>query len=324
MKILKSLFCSLGLQLLISIVCQGQVVFYVNGNSGNDAQNGQSPATAWKTIQKSFSSATPGSNVYISGGVYHEQPFMDVSGLPGNPILFEGVAGESVIIDGTSMGGSTMISILDKSYIRLQNLTIRNLLLNYAVGVLVKASKNGAVNDLIFKNITISNINWTNDPTLMPGSENNSNPFLFYGRGVTQANAIRNIVVDSCEIFNNISGYSENLTFNGNVDGAVVSNCKIHHNKNIGICIAGNYNACSVPALDHARNIHIYGNSVNDNISQAATSAGIYVDGGRKVLIERNSTYHNGVGIEIGCERDGLTDSCIVRDNIVFDNLDWE
>ena len=323
MNILKSFFCSLGLQLLILTVCQGQVVFYVNGTNGNDAQNGQSPTTAWKTIQKSFNAATPGSIVYISGGIYHEQPFLNVSGMPGNPILFQAVTGETVIIDGTSMTGSTMITIIDKSHIRFQDLTIRNLLHNYAMGIFVKATKNGAVNDLIFKNITISNINWTNDPNAMPGSGNNSNPFLFYGTGVTRGNAIRNIVVDSCEIFNNITGYSENLTFNGNVDGAIVSNCKIHHNKNIGICIAGNYNACSVPALDHARNILVYGNTVYNNISQAATSAGIYVDGGRKVLVERNSSYHNGVGIEIGCERDGLTDSCVVRNNIVFDNLDW-
>ncbi len=323
MKIVKSLFYSIALQILISAGCQGQVVFYVNGTSGNDSQNGQSPTTAWKTIQKSFNAATPGSTVYISGGVYKEQPVLHVSGKPENPIVFEAIPGESVILDGTSLGGSTMITIIDKSHIRMQNFTIRNLLHNYAVGILVEATENGAINDLIFKNIAITNINWTNNPNAMPGSGNNSNPFLFYGQGVTPANTISNVVVDSCEIFNNITGYSENLTFNGNVDGAVISNCKIHHNKNIGICIAGNYEACSVPVLDHARNIHVYGNTVYQNISQAATSAGIYVDGGRKVLIERNSTYRNGVGIEIGCERDGLTDSCTVRNNLVFDNLDW-
>ena len=319
----KSIIACLLFQVLLTSFCSGQTVFYVDGASGNDAGSGLSQATAWKTIQKAFDNATPGSIVYISAGIYHEQPELNVSGTPGNPVVFTAAPGAEVFIDGTGMGGSTMISIIDQSHILLQNLTIRNLTRNFAVGILVEASQNGGVKDVAFKNLIITNISWTNDPTIMPGAGNNSNPFLFYGTGITAAAAISGIVVDSCTIFNNITGYSENLTLNGNVDGAVISGNRIHHNKNIGICIAGNYNACSVPALDHARNIHITGNSVYYNISQAATSAGIYVDGGRKVLIERNETYHNGVGIEIGCERDGLTDSCIVRDNLVYDNLDW-
>lgn len=322
-KYLRDISAILFLQFMISAGCMSQTLYYVDGATGNDNSGGLSQATAWKTIQKSFNSATPGSIVYISAGIYHEQPELNVSGTPGNTIVFSAAPGAEVIVDGTGLGGSTMISIIDQSHIRLQNLIIRNLLRNFAVGILVETSQNGVVKDVAFKNLTVTNINWTNDPTVMPGPGNNSNPFLFYGTGVTAANSISGIVVDSCEIFNNITGYSENLTLNGNVDGAVISGNRIHHNKNIGICIAGNYNACSVPALDHARNVHIIGNSVYNNISRAATSAGIYVDGGRKVLIERNHAYHNGVGIEIGCERDGLTDSCQVRDNIVNDNLDW-
>jgi hypothetical protein len=310
-------------QILISFGCYGQVIYYVNGTSGNDAASGLSQLNAWKTIQKACDNATPGSKVLISGGIYNEQPELNVSGIPGNPIVFEGIPGELVIIDGSGLGGSTMLTIFDQSYLHFRNLTIRNLLRNFAVGILVETTENGHVTDVSFEKLIITNINWTNDPTIMPGPGNNSNPFLFYGTGLSQANTISGIVVDSCEIFNNITGYSENLTLNGNVEGAVITNNSIHNNRNIGICIAGNYNACSVPALDHARNVDISGNEVYYNISQAATSAGIYVDGGRKVLIEHNRAYHNGVGIEIGCERDGITDSCTVRDNIVFDNLDW-
>lgn len=61
----------------------------------------------------------------------------------------------------------------------MQNFTIQNLLHNYAVGILVETTKNGAVNDLIFKNIAITNINWTNDPNAMPGWKRNSNRFFF-------------------------------------------------------------------------------------------------------------------------------------------------
>ena len=309
--------------MLISAGCSGQVIYYVNGNSGNDAASGLSLSEAWKTIGKAGNSAVPGSTVLISGGVYNEQPEINVSGTPGNPIVFTGNPGEEVIIDGTGQARSTMITIIDQSHIQLKNLTIRNLVQSFAVGILVETTGTGGVTDVSFRKITVTNISWTTDPDILPGPGNNSNPFLFYGAGLTQANSISGIIVDSCEIFGNITGYSENLTLSGNVDGAVISNNRIYDNKNIGIIVAGNYNACSVPALDHARNVRITGNEVSYNISQVAASAGIYVDGGRKVLIERNRSFHNGVGIEIGCERDGFADSCTVRDNIVFDNLEW-
>jgi len=302
---------------------QAQMLYYVNGSTGNDSNDGLSEITAWKTIQKSFNQATPGSTVIIHGGIYNEQLILNVSGTPGNPILFTAASGDTVMIDGTGLTENCMISIIDQSHICLQNLTIRNLLQNFGMGILVEASPTGSVTDVSFKKLTITGINWSNDANIIPQSGNNTNPFLFYGMGLSPENAITHIVVDSCEIRNNITGYSENLTLNGNVDGAVISNNRIHNNTNIGIDIAGTYGACSTTLLDHARNVQIVGNSCYYNISKAATSAGIYVDGGRKVLIERNSSFHNGVGIEIGCENDGIVDSCIVRDNIIFDNLDW-
>jgi len=302
---------------------QAQMFYYVNVSTGNDSNNGLSPANAWKTIQKSFDLATPGSTVIISKGIYHEQLSLNVSGTPGNPILFTAIPGDTVVIDGTGLTGNCMISIIDQSHVCLQNLIVQNLLQNFGMGILVEASPTGSVTDISFKKLTVTGINWTNDFNIIPGPGNNTNPFLFYGTGLETGNAITNIRVDSCEIYNNITGYSENLTLNGNVDGAILSHNRIHDNTNIGIDIAGTYGACSTASLDHARNVQIVENSCFYNISRAATSAGIYVDGGRKVLIERNSSYHNGVGIKIGCENDGIVDSCIIRDNIVFDNLDW-
>ncbi len=321
-KSLKSFFLLFLLMGYFSSV-QAQMFYYVNGSTGNDSNDGLSETTAWKTIQKSFNQAIPGSTVTIHGGIYREQLILNVSGTPGNPILFTAAPGDMVAIDGTGLTENCMISIIDQSHVCLQNLIIRNLLQNFGMGILVEASPTGSVTDVSFKKLTITGINWTNDFNIIPQPGNNTNPFLFYGTGLETGNAITNIVVDSCEIYNNITGYSENLTLNGNVDGAILSNNRIHNNTNIGIDIAGTYGACSTALLDHARNVQIVGNSCYYNISRAATSAGIYVDGGRKVLIERNSSYHNGVGIEIGCENDGIVDSCIIRDNIVFDNLDW-
>ena len=57
-----------------------------------------------------------------------------------------------------------------------------------------------------------------------------------------------------------------------------------------------------------------------DNVSNHATSAGIYVDGGNSVIIERNVSHGNGYGIEIGAEEDGLTYGVTVRNNILYNN----
>lgn len=303
-------------------IIQAQQTYYVS-TQGNNNNSGTSPSQAWKTIQKACNEATPGSTVIVSDGVYNEQPVLHVSGTAGNPIRFVAEHPLSVLIDGTGLGGGAMLTIINQSHLEFNGFAIKNLIRNFGIGILVETTTDGAIDDIRFSNLDIAHINWTNDPTAMPGPGNNSNPFLFYGQGITPQNAISGIVIDSCEIHDNITGYSESLTCNGNVNGVTIRGCTIHHNKNIGICIAGNYNACSVPELDHASNVHILGNKVYYNISPVATSAGIYVDGGRKALIERNLCYHNGVGIEIGCERDGLTDSCIVRNNIVAGNLDW-
>ncbi|MCE9538992.1 MAG: T9SS type A sorting domain-containing protein, partial [Bacteroidetes bacterium] len=51
-----------------------------------------------------------------------------------------------------------------------------------------------------------------------------------------------------------------------------------------------------------------------------ATSAGIYVDGGQNIRIEKNKCYENGNGIEIGCEENGTTNTIIVKNNLIYNN----
>ncbi|HXP51789.1 MAG TPA: T9SS type A sorting domain-containing protein, partial [Bacteroidia bacterium] len=50
-------------------------------------------------------------------------------------------------------------------------------------------------------------------------------------------------------------------------------------------------------------------------------AAGIYVDGGKNVIVEQNESYNNDWGIEVGCEQPGDTTSNIkVRDNNLYRN----
>jgi hypothetical protein len=295
-------------------------VYYVDGAQGNNQNDGRTLATAWKTIQKSFDAAVAGSTVMIKGGTYYEQLTVRVSGTAGNPVTFTSYNNEQVIIDGSKNAGTTIITIADKKFLTFSNLTVQNITKNNAVGILVSASKNGGVSDLTFQKVALKKINWTSSASTKPNSSQNSQPFIAFGYGATQANAITNLVIDSCEFANNITGYSESLSLDGNIDGFTITNNKVHDNSNIGIAAIGHYGVSSNSQLDQARNGLIRGNLCFNNKASYATSAGIYVDGGKDIKIDRNITYQNGYGIEIGHEENGTASNITVTNNLIYLN----
>ena len=301
---------------------KAQSAFYVDGTNGNDASNGNSLTSAWKTIQNAFNKATPGTVVYIKGGTYNSQLTLNVSGTMGNPIEFRNYQNDSVYIDGTGLSSNPMITITDHSNITFRNLIIQNLVVNNAVGIQVICSGTGSVANLVFKGLIIRAINWTSKASTKPSSSKNSQPFIAYGQGKTVTNAMRNILVDSCMIYNNITGFSESLSFGGNIDGITITHNQVFNNTNIGIDVTGNYNECNCndTAIDHSRNAYIAYNLCYNDFSSYATSGGIYIDGGANVLVERNISHDNGYGIELGCEQSGTSYNLIVRDNLIYHN----
>jgi len=297
-----------------------QTKYYVDGDKGNDSKDGTSETIAWKTIQHACEKAIPNSIVYIKGGIYYENLDMQVSGKIGNPITFKNFNDAEVIIDGTGTSGSEMLNIADKSYLNFENLTIQNLTGNNSVGVYIECSPSGTVKSLSFKGIIIRNINWINNAGKIPGDNDNAQPFIAYGRGTSSSNSFSDLVIEGCEIYNNILGYSEALSIDGNIDGFVVRKNYVHNNTNIGIYAGGNYGECENPDLDHARNGIIENNITHNNISDYATSGGIYLDGSKDVIVRNNITYSNGYGIEIGSEEDGETENITVINNLVYNN----
>lgn len=318
----KNLLFMIGL--LIASHALAQTNYYVDNTSGNDLNNGTSETTAWKTIQKACNVATPNSIVQIKAGTYKENIVVTVSGTAGNPITFKNYQNDVVIIDGTGTTGETLLTIKDKSYLNFEHLTLKNLTKKDAKGILVESSATTAtpVTSLYFKNIIVTNINWTANKATLPDYDDNAQPFIAYGRGTSADKAISNLVIDSCEFYNNIPGYSETMSIDGNINGFSIKNNLVHDNMNIGIYAGGNYGECSVPALDHARNGTIENNTCYNNVALYATSGGIYADGAQHVLIQKNRSYGNGYGIDIGCEENGSTDSITVINNLLYKNTD--
>jgi parallel beta-helix repeat protein len=133
-----------------------------------------------------------------------------------------------------------------------------------------------------------------------------------------------NIVVEGNEIRNCQLGQSEALVLNGNVDGFTVAGNLVHDNDNIGIDFIG-FEGTGPLGQDQARNGICMGNVVY-NISSATnptyggqrSADGIYVDGGRDIVIERNKVDNCDIGIEVASEHSGKTTSNItVRNNFI-------
>ena len=95
----------------------------------------------------------------------------------------------------------------------------------------------------------------------------------------------------------------------------------MHDNTNIGIDIIGHEATSSNESTDQARNGTVKWNTITNCIAEYATSRGIYIDGGYNITVENNISYHNGYGIEIGCENvDKTTENITVRNNLFYDN----
>ncbi|PWA06115.1 T9SS type A sorting domain-containing protein [Flavobacterium psychrotolerans] len=315
--------------LLILFILKSTLIFavnyYVDKVKGNDANNGLTLSTPWKTIQKAALTAQAGSTIFIKAGTYNENIIVTNSGTAGNPIVFRNFNTDLVYIDGTGTSkadGTALIKVYDASYLEFRNLILQNLLCPNATGFIVLNSPSIGITDIKVVNLTIHDIKWTPLSTTQPTSSlENAHPFVVNGSGTTQETAITNITVEECKIYNNVTGYSESLTHNGNVDGFSVINNSVRDNSNIGIDVAGNYGQSAVPSLDHARNGIIKNNKIYNNINPNSSSAGIYIDGGWNITVEKNESFNNSLGIEIGCEKNGTTENIVVKNNIFYNNL---
>ncbi len=71
---------------------------WVDALAGNDANNGTTPATAFRTIQRAANIAGPGTNVHILPGIYRETVQPMSSGSVSAPIVFHAENGPGTVI----------------------------------------------------------------------------------------------------------------------------------------------------------------------------------------------------------------------------------
>ncbi|WEX11037.1 hypothetical protein [Chelativorans sp. AA-79] len=293
---------------------------------GSDAGDGTAQAP-WRTIQHAVDHVEPGDTVLVHGGIYNETVTITRSGsAEGGYITLMEAPGENAVIDGAGLvdqpyGRRGLITLSNVGYVRVKDFEIRNYKSDsefIVIGVLVS----GAGERIEIRNNVIHRIEANNLP-----ARGNANGLgiAVYG---TEAEPLRNVIVDGNELYGLRTGTGESLTVGGNVEGWQVTNNSVHDNNFIGIDAIGYYHTGT--ESDRARRGWIAGNTVynlstagNRGLTYIAAAIGIYIDGGRDITVERNLVEGNDGGIWILSEHPGkATSNVIVRDNVVRFNRD--
>ena len=305
--------------------------FYVS-TTGDDANPG-TKSRPWKTLQHAADMAAPGVTVYVRGGAYCQQLAVKVSGSAEKGfITIRSQPGETAILDGSCLtppeggtrGGDALVALSNVSYVRIQGLEIRNYRTDNRRSTPAGIRVTGAGRHIQILGNNVHHIEQNFSGRDRPGSGGNGFGIAIYG--TDPRTPISDLVVDGNEVHHLKTGSSESLVLNGNVTGFRVTHNVVHDNNNIGIDLIGHERTAPDPEVDRARDGIIRENLVynitskgNPAYGQEVNSDGIYVDGGTRLLIERNIMHDVDFGIELASEHYGKTTSRITaRSNLIY------
>ena len=194
----------------------------------------------------------------------------------------------SVILSGEGTDGEHILYLKGTQYVRIIGFEIRdNLNVNTGAGIWIDETGD----HLEILNNRIHNIRGRDAMGI-----------AVYGR--SSASSISDLVIQGNEVFDCDPARSEAITLNGNVTRFLVAENLVHDVNNIGIDFIGGEGTCPDPEQDAARDGVCSGNRVWNarSIYGGGYAAGIYVDGGRNIVVERNIVTECDLGIEIGAE----------------------
>ncbi|MEO7014228.1 MAG: right-handed parallel beta-helix repeat-containing protein [Dokdonella sp.] len=297
------------------------MVRYV-ATSGNDANAG-SAQSPWRHLQFAADHVAAGDTVCARGGIYNELLSISVGGSDeAGEIVFTAYPGEQPILDGAGLpipGGQWgLITLEDVNRVAVRGFEVRNYSTASAAKVPIGIYVTGAGKGIRLVSNHIHDIKTT-------ASGCAANAFGLKVDGTRLAASISDVVIASNEIDHLVLGCSESLSLDGNVEHWQIIGNTVHDTNNIAIGAIGFEGVAPDPSVDQARDGLIAGNTVY-NISSFGNPAygseyaadGIYVDGGTRIVIERNLIHHVDLGIEVASEHAGRTSSdVIVRSNLI-------
>ncbi len=320
------------LSLVVLFVCvsgalgQSNSSFYVS-TTGADSNPGTQTAP-WRTVQHAADTVRAGSTVNVRGGVYEELVSIKASGnATDGYITFRSYPGETAVLDAEHFapdGRSGILTIHDKSYVRIEGFEIRNFRTAEHRLTPLGISVMGAGSHLELLKNNVHHIEQNFNGRDAPGRGGNGFGIAVYG---TDAKIpISELVIDGNEVHHLKTGSSESLVVNGNVTNFHITHNVVHDNNNIGIDIIGFERTAPDPAVDQARDGVVSGNLVYNITSRGnpayrndESSDGIYVDGGTRILIEQNVIHDVDFGIELASEHQNRATSYVTaRNNRIY------
>jgi hypothetical protein len=309
-----------------STFAQNNTSFYVSTN-GSDTNPGTQTAP-WRTIQHAADIARAGSTVNVRGGVYEELVNLKSSGnVSDGYITFRSYPGERAVLDAAHFipgARSAVLTVHNQSYVRVEGFEIRNYRTAEhrltPLGISVMGS--GSHIELLKNNV--HHIENTFPGRDRPGSGGNGFGIAVYGTDAK--NPISDLIIEGNEVHHLKTGSSESLVVNGNVTKFRITHNVVHDNNNIGIDVIGFERTAPDPAVDQARDGVVSENLVynitskgNPAYGEDQSSDAIYVDGGTRVLIERNVIHDVDFGIELASEhRNRATSYVTARNNLIY------
>ncbi len=287
------------------------------------------------TIQHAADIAMAGDTVLVRQGTYNALVVPPHSGnANAGYITFSAYPGEAPVIDGTGLtvpgGQAGLVTLQDVSYVIVQGFVLRNYTTakrsQVPIGIFVTG---GGQNEQVLNNhITDITTTAPTSPAACASGAQSANALGLAVYGSRAPIAIGNLSIAGNELDAMKTGCSETMTVNGNVDGFTIAGNYVHDDNNIGIDAIGFEQVSPNATYDQARHGEIRGNLVlrtssygNPAYGKMYAADGIYVDGGKNIVIEQNIVSGADLGIEIASENKGrLTSSVIVRNNLVYGN----
>jgi hypothetical protein len=304
-------------------------VYYVSAR-GADANDG-SAARPFATIARGLAAAQPGETVAVGAGTYRELVTFPRSGRAGAPITLRAACGERPIVDGVGLGRGVatpaLVRIEDRSFVTVQGFELRGLTGvggNFPAGVWVR----GACSDVTVRDNVVHTIHAENG-----GRDHGAHGIAVYG---TRTTPTENVVLEGNELRAMVLGPSEAMVLNGNVRRFTVRGNTVHDVNNIAFDFIGfERDVCpscgGTDVVDSATVNRARDGLVAENLAYNVTSARnpayagekaagcFYVDGGARIVIERNRAHHCDLGVELASEHAGLsTREITVRNNALW------
>jgi hypothetical protein len=293
--------------------------FFVSTTGGDSASG--SKRHPWRTIQRAANAVPAGSTVEIRGGVYRERVTVRVSGAPHAWITFRNYRGEHVRLDGTGLGPyegiAGLVAIDSRAYVAVQGLEIAHLHDLADTYVPAGVFVTGTAHHIVLRGLEVHDIRTATA---------DAHGIAVYG--TSGDTPIHDVTIAANRVHDNHLGSSESVVVNGNVRDWAITRNHIFRNDNIGIDAIGFEG--KAPRDDQARagviadnlvtDIDSLGNPAydEDDGTNCRCADGIYIDGGRDILVERNIVLRSNIALEMASEHSfGSTSNVLARDNLL-------